>query len=385
AVRKAIEISHEAGHRFYTYQTTNPNIVMSDITKLKCKLRGVVTEKFNSEIIWPSVASANELQQKSAASFGAYTSGFWPSELGPTLKIAEEFYTKNGLPINEDLQWVNWVGDNFNQRYEHRQASTAAGSGIDGVSSLSEDHRYYIGSDQLTAKLNFYREPRFYAWLGFDRGIWEMNGQTDESKSWVILARAGEAQGMMSGGRHNKSGYFSKKLVHMETIKNGANTGFTYESYTYPIIRLSDLYLLYAETLNESKQSPDSEVYRWIDSVRLRAALEPVVQSYEKYAIPSQKNKPARKDGMREIIKRERMIELSFESQRFFDLLRWKDALQYFNEPVKGWSVHSANPDIYYTVTTYWDQREFNTRDYFWPLRLETLQINSNLKQNPGW
>jgi hypothetical protein len=97
------------------------------------------------------------------------------------------------------------------------------------------------------------------------------------------------------------------------------------------------------------------------------------------------KNKPARKDGMREIIKRERLIELSFESQRFFDLLRWKDAMQYLNEPVRGWNFQGASPDTYYVVTTYWDQRVFNSRDYFWPLRLETLQINSNLKQNPGW
>jgi hypothetical protein len=387
AVWEAIEISREAGHRFYKYRTINPNITMSETTRLKCELRGAITEKFNSEIIWPSVASANGLQEKAAASFGSYTSNFYPSEIGPTMKVAEEFYTKNGIPINEDEEWIKWVGENFVQRYEHRLVSTEAGSGIDGVSSLSEDHKYYIGSAQSTAKLHFYREPRFYAWIGFDRGIWEMNGQTEESKFWVILGRGGEAQGEMGSRRFTTTGYFTKKLVQMETVKNSGNTGFNYEPYTYPIIRLSDLYLLYAEALNESKSAPDAEVYRWVDSVRLRAGLEGVVESYDKYAIPSMKTKPLRKDGMRDIIKRERLIELSFESQRFYDLLRWKDAMQYLNEPVRGWNFkgQGTNPDAYYTLTTYWDQRVFNTRDYFWPLRLETLQINSNLAQNPGW
>jgi hypothetical protein len=384
AISEAIEISHEAGHRFYTYRTINPNIVMSPETQLKCSLRGAITEKFNSEIIWASTTSTNSLQEKGAANFNVFSAGFSPSEIGPTMKIAEEFYTRNGIPITEDQEWIEWVGENFTQRYETLQASTAAGSGIDGVRSLSEDHRYYIGSAETTAKLHFYREPRFYAWIGFDRGIWEMNGQTDETKSWVIKARGGEQQGQMGSMRHTTCGYFTKKLVHMETVKNNQNI-LTYEPYTYPIIRLSDLYLLYAEALNESKAAPDNEVYRWVDSVRLRAGLEPVVQAWDKYAIPSKRSSPSGKSGMREIIKRERLIELSFESQRFFDLLRWKDAMRYFSEPVRGWNFNGSVLNSYYTVMTYWDQRVFNPRDYFWPIRLESLQINSNLEQNPGW
>jgi hypothetical protein len=385
AVREAIDISHEAGHRFHDYRITTPNVTMSDTTRLKCALRAAITEKFNSEIIWPSVKDVGNFQVEAAASFGTYTSSFTPSEIGPTIKVAEEFYTRNGIPIDEDEEWVKWVGENFIQRYEHIPASAEAGSGIKGVSSLSEDHKYYIESGQSTAKLHFYREPRFYAWIGFDRGIWEMNGQTVESSYWKIQARGGEQQGAMAANRHTTCGYFSKKLVHMETVKNSANTGFNSERYTYSLIRLSDLYLLYAEALNESKSAPDAEVYRWIDSVRLRAGLKPVKDAYSEHAIQSAKSKPLRKDGMREIIKRERLIELSFESQRLFDLLRWKDAMQYFNEPVQGWNYNGATADTYYSLTTYWDQRVFNSRDYFWPIRLESLQINSNLVQNPGW
>jgi hypothetical protein len=384
AVREAIEIAHEAGHRFHNYIVPNNATNASPITKLKCTLRAAITEKFNPEIIWPSVAATNSLEMYVVPSFGTYTSNIFPSEMGPTLKVAEQFYTRNGLPIDEDPEWMGWIGENFIQRYETKQASTAAGSGIGGVSSLSEDHKYYIGSNETTAKLHFYREPRFYAWIGFDRGIWEMNGILDDTKSHVIKARAGENQGAMGSDRHVTCGYFTKKLVNMETVKNDANTGMIQTRYTYPIIRLSDLYLLYAEALNETKITPDEQVYQWVDSVRLRAGLTGVVDSWAK-ATANAQIKSSTKDGMREIIKRERLIELSFESQRFFDLLRWKDALQYLNEPVKGWGYREMSLTGFYTVNTYWDQRVFNTRDYLWPLKLSALQVNSNLVQNPGW
>jgi hypothetical protein len=399
ATREAIEISqNEGGHYFYVYVPTI--LGLSPETLLKCKLRGAITEKFNTEIVWPSVRSTGSLELMSIANLGTYTSNVSPSDHGPTLKVAEEFYTKNGLPINEDPEWISWVGDNFIQRYDPIQVSSAAGSGIDGVSSLSEDHKYYVGSKDpttvptsgqvaTTAKLHFYREPRFYAWLGFDRGIWEMNGTTAGNE--VMAARGGEPQGTLSGGRHTTCGYFSKKLTHLLTTKNSGNTGFNYgepAGYTYPLIRLTDLYLLYAEALNESKQTPDADVYRWIDSVRLRAGLKGVQESWAN-ATPIARNKPNNKEGMRNIIKRERMIELSMESQRFFDLIRWKDAMDYLNQPVRGWNFEgqgAPNPaNSYYTVTTYWDQRVFNTRDYFWPIKLSSLQINSNLVQNPGW
>ncbi|MDR3245331.1 MAG: RagB/SusD family nutrient uptake outer membrane protein, partial [Prevotellaceae bacterium] len=385
AVREAIEISHEAGHSFNKYVVRGANIVMSPETELKCALRAAITEKFNTEIIWPSVASTSSLQNGAVLPWRGYHSSITPAEFAVTLKVAEQFYTKNGLPIEEDSEWIEWVGENLIQRYAPIQVSNAAGSGIDGISSLSDDHKYYITSNEITAKLHCYREPRFYAWIGFDRCLWEMNGETNDTKSWAVKMRAGDQQGSNATYRYSITGYIPKKLVQMDTDQNADKAGFQYIPYTYPIIRLSDLYLLYAETLNESKQTPDAEVYRWIDSVRLRAGLQGVVDTWNTHAVSGQKAKPTRKDGMRDIIKRERLIELSFESQRFFDLLRWKDALQYLNEPVRGWNTLATQPDLFYTVTTYWDRRVFNTKDYFWPLRLETLQINSNLKQNPGW
>lgn len=67
----------------------------------------------------------------------------------PTLGVAEQFYTKNGVPIDEDKTWD----------YENRYT----------VEKVPAGHEHYIERNARTAKLHFDREPRFYAWLGFDK------------------------------------------------------------------------------------------------------------------------------------------------------------------------------------------------------------------------
>lgn len=54
------------------------------------------------------------------------------------------------------------------------------------------DHMFYIKTGETTAKLNFNREPRFYASLGFDRGIFEGSGQTEELNFWYLQVRKSE-------------------------------------------------------------------------------------------------------------------------------------------------------------------------------------------------
>src|SRR5690606_8871387 len=112
--------------------------------------------------------------------------------------------------------------------------------------------------------------------------------------------------------------------------------------------RLADLYLMYAEALNESLGSPSGDVYRYIDLVRARTGLNGVVESWRDHAIDA--NKPMTKDGMREIIQRERMNELAFEGARFWDLKRWKLAETYMNRPVRGLNIRGETPEEFYKV-----------------------------------
>jgi hypothetical protein len=96
-------------------------------------------------------------------------------------------------------------------------------------------------------------------------------------------------------------------------------------------------------------------------------------------------NKHTTQEGLREIIRNERLIELSFEGNRYNDLRRWKLAEEYFNTPVMGWSVDESTVENYYTIKQV-GVRSFNSpRDYFHPISINEITINPNLIQNPGW
>lgn len=361
AVDDAIAVSHSNGHSLFRFRRGFET--MSDTTLLKYTLRGAVSERpiDNPEVIWahPAYNNTNQFQNYCIPKFFSNYGG--TSELSATLKIAEQYYTHNGVPIDEDRTW------NYASRYEARR-------------DTGTFHRYYISRGEMTANLNYYREPRFYAHLAFDRSLYEALAQA-EDQTIVIKNRSGDPHGVVFNDAHIKTGYFIKKLVSYRSATTTASP--SPHRFSIPLIRLSDLYLLRAEAANEVKNAPDEEVYRWVDSVRFRAGLEGVVDSWAKYSsIPG---KPSTKEGLRDIIKRERLNELSFEGQRMFDLRRWKDAMRYMNQPVQGWDHQGVKPEDYYQIVTYYNNRNYTTKDYLWPIWTTSLIQNPNLVQNPGW
>ncbi|MGV8138619.1 MAG: RagB/SusD family nutrient uptake outer membrane protein [Mangrovibacterium sp.] len=360
AIKNAIDTCQLAGHSLFRFDPAFNT--MSEPTRLKYTLRGVATERvnLNPEIIWPCTKSNNSFQNNCTPRI--YQNYAGTSEICATLKMAELFYTRNGLPINEDPYW------DYDNRYKTRK-------------DTGSWHQYYIEKGAVTANLNFQREPRFYANLGFDKGIYELIN-TPEAQALVIKNKSGEAHGYVYQDCHISTGYFIKKQVSFR-IPASASSPSPYR-FSIPIIRLADLYLLYAEALNESNDTPTDEVYAWVDSVRARAGLEGVVETWQS-ASPAYRNKPYTKDGMRNIIKQERLIELAFEGQRTFDLRRWGDAMAVLNEPVRGWDYQSTTTEEYYRTRVYSNSRQFSFKDYLWPLRNNTLIRNGNLVQNPGW
>ena len=365
AAKNAIDTAHLARHSLYRYEPPALTALSSE-TQMKFKLRYAITDKFNSEIIWPSTRDTRSFQKWCLPILEMDNYNNYASEVGATLRMAELYHTKNGLPINEDPSWS----------YVNRYQMQTAGS----------DHQYYIKTGQITARLNFDREPRFYASLCHDRGVYEGSGRdvNNESNYFVLEARATEAAGVRSQHDHIPTGYYVKKVVNPESaFASSTSNSFNEQAYSFPIIRLPDLYLLYAEALNEA-EGPSGEVYKWLDSVRLRAGIPGVEESYAR-AEAQYRNKPYSKETLREIIKRERLIELAFEGHRFYDLRRWKDAATYYNQPIRGWNYREEAAADYYHVSLVWDKRVFNTRDYLWPLSTHSIIVNSNLKQNPGW
>ena len=137
---------------------------------------------------------------------------------------------------------------------------------------------------------------------------------------------------------------------------------------------------MYAEALNESQESPTQDVYDYVDLVRERAGLKGVKESWSKYS--KSPDKPNTKNGMREIIRMERLNELACEGKRFWDLRGWKKELP---REVKGWHIQGETAQEFYRVTTIYLRSKYSYKDYLWPLKLETILKDPNLVQNPGW
>jgi len=362
ASKEAIDLCHEAGFRLYKKEDYINPFPQADVTLLKSALRNRLTEKWNSEIIWGHTASTRSIEYESMPRLYGYTTNPVASRHCPPLRIAEMYYSKNGVPIEEDVNF------DYANRYKLRNALTA--------------DKYHVEVGQKTAILNFDRETRYYSDLAFDRSVWFENGKdASDEDPWYIHARRGEFASVFEVSQYSVTGYWPKKLVSIETqVKNG--TSLSTKPYSFPIVRLADLYLYYAEALNEAKGAPDAEVYKYIDLVRARAGLETVVDSWA--AASNQPNKPASKEGMRKIIQQERMIEMSFEGTRFWDLRRWRLAKEKMNKPIKGWSVLKNDVDEYYTVQVL-NNLTFSERDYLWPIPESEIIKNPNLIQNPGW
>lgn len=371
ACKEAIDYCTSYGYGLSTF-AGNTSYILNDTIKTQLDIRTAITNKINNpEVIWPNTDSrANEIQRYAMTKLTtAATNTSGPkSIIGPTIRTAEMFYTNNGVPIEEDKIW------GYENRYQ--------------LDTAEKIDKFYIKEGQVTVKMHFNREPRFYADLGFDRGIWWGNWVLNYSCAtsaplYYVSGRKGEISAKADISNFCITGYYAKKLVNIETSceADGKITSTTVQ-YPWPELRMADLYLLYSEALNEASDVPVDSTFIWINLVRARAGLKTVQESWTNFS--KDPLKFTTKTGFREILQHERAIELVFEGQYYWDLCRWKTAHVVLNNPVKGWDIAQAAPQSFYTTVLLYNQT-FEMRNYLWPIETRELQINSNLEQNPGW
>lgn len=371
ALKAAIDLatSIENGnqlHQLFDFNTTTFAAGLNEKTILAMQVRGAATDRWNKEIIWgDSNTDPDALERACHPVFTLeQLSGGIRKCYAPNMSVVEQFYTKNGVPIEEDPEWQN----------------------VDpmAIRKATSDDKYYIKEGFETLQLHFDREARFYGSIIFDGGTLYGNGRaTTDNNLWITELK----NGMLGGGpnppdRYSSTGYLCKKLIHYLTSAPTTSANLATYSYAFPIIRLADLYLMYAEALNEYASTPTDEMYSYIDMVRHRTGLKGVVESWRDHSIYP--DKPLSKEGLREIIRRERMNELAFEGIRFWDLKRWKLAEVYMNKPVRGLNIlGETTADFYQMKEVY--PLTFEKKDYFWPIRQSVLLKNKNLIQSPGW
>ncbi|MFC2091137.1 RagB/SusD family nutrient uptake outer membrane protein, partial [Bacteroidota bacterium] len=167
------------------------------------------------------------------------------------------------------------------------------------------------------------------------------------------------------------TGYYLKKFMTMDVDVDPAVNSNSVHYYVYA--RYTDVLLMFAEAANKAS-GPDGNIGGYtarnvINAIRDRAGI--TAQFW--VSIQDQ-------NGLAEIIKNERRLEMCFENQRFWDLRRWKmtDAIK---KPVHGVQV-SSDGTVYNYVEV--EKRNYKDHQIYGPIPYgETLKYE--LIQNEGW
>lgn len=186
----------------------------------------------------------------------------------------------------------------------------------------------------------------------------------------------------LTAGVTSGSGY----LCHKWSVER--EVADYYESMDYPVIRYAEVLLNYAEATYElNDQISDGDLDLSLNLVRQRVNKN----------MPKLSNSFVSSNGlnMREEIRRERTVELFMEGFRIDDLKRWNTAVQEMGQDLLGvqitgtwfetnWPNHGRNLSSDGCLILYTD-RKFSEKNYLYPLPSDQLQLNPQLKQNPGW
>ncbi|MDD2594775.1 MAG: RagB/SusD family nutrient uptake outer membrane protein [Bacteroidales bacterium] len=248
------------------------------------------------------------------------------------------------------------------------------------------------------------RDPRFYYTVLYNGRFW--------IKRQIGTWRDGTEYGPDIDPKNHlfsKTGYYLRKFWPRE-CKDNKNPGSSKLSSYY--IRLGEIYLNYAEAMNEAF-GPDTyglssgTPMTAIDAINtLRGRLicpenkeiggesDPFyyvkVERSENPDFPVLPNgMPAFAAGMskeaaREKIQNERTIELAFEDQYFYDILRWKKGEELINGTLYGVDVVKSGSTYTYTKKKV-EERYFDPkRMYLYPIPQDEV-YNLGIEQNPGW
>ena len=167
---------------------------------------------------------------------------------------------------------------------------------------------------------------------------------------------------------NSKTGFNIEKYITTEDYANPANGGLN-----IILMRYAEILLTYAEAKIEVNEL-DQTVVDAINMVR---------NGRNDVKMPS--ITLGSQDAMRQIVRRERTIELAFEGLHFFDIRRWKTAETVMVGPVYGMSYLNSSGQLV-TVTSAGINRAFDkSKHYLWPVPLNERNLNPNLSQNPNW
>jgi starch-binding outer membrane protein, SusD/RagB family len=231
---------------------------------------------------------------------------------------------------------------------------------------MADGTRYKIEYDNDNSKRWDFRDPRFRQNVIVDRDKWGYHKLTVFE--------------MYEGGMDKGSGvamftpYVIKKYWPKGVNKyDGEWNNFQFAN---PLMRLADVYLFYAEAVNEAYGAngsvPGSSLTAVgaVNIVRQRAGMPPVTSAADGY------------ESFRKLVWNERCVELCWESSYWFDIRRWHVAHLPEYKPIVDLKFDKDWTNFERVVL---QEMYFEDKHYWFPISKGQTQLYEGFGQNPGW
>lgn len=206
------------------------------------------------------------------------------------------------------------------------------------------------------------RDPRFYDCILYDGAPWQ--GREIET----FLPGGADSNEGNEGWNASLTGYYPRKFVDESIIKpTASNTGSSHWIYT----RYGEILLNYAEAM--FYLGNEEECRKYLNMIRDRESVK----------MPHITDSGLK---LEQRIRNERYVELFFEEHRFFDVRRWKVAMETDNKPAYKVNILKdpvTGKKTYEYVS--FQERIFYEQNYFVPIPQSEIDKNPKLKQNPNY
>lgn len=299
----------------------------------------------------------------------------------PTQEMVDMFFTKDGVPVEIAAAGVPGEND-FVGEEEYYDPNNPSRLFYNSTTYTEKGAK--VRSRVLKQWKD--REPRFYVNITYNGSIWLNEGKYNEKMRTDFTNGANGTCGKSkASGDCPDSGYLIRRGA-----KASNNNGSKHFS---PVLRLADMYLGYAEVLCMCSDLDNALIY--LNKIRVRAG----VPEYSFAATASKVSCPKSQTDLLNRIRRERIVELAFEWNRFFDVRRWKVA-EGQNDPEhwiypsyhtggEGGNVHGMNMDKdypqFFARTVFENRVAFSKKQYFMPIPYDDIRRIPALVQNYGW
>lgn len=335
AAKVCIQTAKAAGYTLYTSLTGD----------LVANYQEIFLKNWNDEVLFAKNLDRYSHHFRCADPISL--SGY--SIINPTQEMVDAYEMENGIsPI------LGYDDDGLTP-----VINPASGYVETGYVSTAKKGRWPAGVRNMFVN----REPRFYASINYPGQTWKGT----ELAFWYD----GKDGKRYAGSDYCKTGYLMRKINN----ENNRWSPYIVEQCSWIISRLGEIYLNYAEALNEVS-SPVAEVYEHVNAIRERSGLPGLPEGLTQ-------------EQMRDKIKHERRIELAFETHRFFDVRRWKDAVVSENKTIHSLNIlagQNKQDNNFYKRVIVEDRIFESPKHYFFPILQSEIEKNTkNLIQNLGW